>query len=80
MLRERFDRNQRLKGLSALPVVGEFLGIQPRPLANDPVERGESRHVDDCGSAPPRTTAYAEFRHVSAALPARNALGGPTGR
>lgn len=34
MLRQRLDRNQRLERLGPLPVVGQFVGVQRRPLTN----------------------------------------------
>jgi hypothetical protein len=47
MLRQRFDRDERLERLGARPVVGELRGVQPCPLPDESQRSRRQRAVDD---------------------------------
>lgn len=47
MLRQRFDRNERLERLGARPIVGELRGVQPCPLPDESQRSRRQCAVDD---------------------------------
>jgi hypothetical protein len=47
MLRQRLDRNERLERLGPLPVVGQLVGVQRRPLTNKPERTRRQRTVEN---------------------------------
>jgi hypothetical protein len=47
MLRQRLDRNERFERLGALPVVGQLVGVQRRPLTDESEGTRRQRAVEN---------------------------------
>jgi hypothetical protein len=47
MLRQRLDRNERLERLSEQPILGERVGMQARPLADESHRTGRKRPAEN---------------------------------